>query len=54
MPFKLLINPKISENLEGAFVELNFRRKEWLVCCSYNQQKSNITKHLDRCHWKGS
>ena len=54
MPSKLLINPKISENLEGAFVELNFRRKEWLVSCSYNPQKSNITKHLDRCHWKGS
>ena len=46
IPSKLLINLKISENLEGVFVELNFRRKKWLVCCSYNPQKSNITKHL--------
>ena len=41
IPPKLLINLKISENL-GVFVELN-----WLVCCSYNPQKSNTTKHLD-------
>ena len=44
---KLLINLKISENLEGVFVELNFCPKKWLVCCSYNPQKSNITKLLD-------
>ena len=43
----MLINLNISENLEGVFVELNFRQKKWLVCCSYNPQKSNITKHLD-------
>ena len=43
----MLINLKISENLEGVFVELNFRRKKWLVCCSYNPQKLNITKHPD-------
>ena len=43
----LLINLKISENLEGVFVELNFRRKKWLICCSCNPQKSNIMKHLD-------
>ena len=35
------------ENLEGVFVELNFLQKKCLVCCSYNPQKSNITKHLD-------
>ena len=28
IPSKLLINLKISENLEGVFVELNFRRKK--------------------------
>ena len=43
----MLINLKISGNLEGVFVEPNFRRKKWLACCSYNPQKSNITKHLD-------
>ena len=47
IPSKLLINLKISANLEGVFVELNFCRKKWLVCCSYNPQKSNTVKHLD-------
>ena len=47
IPSKLLINLKTSKNLEGVFIELNFRRKKWLVCCSYNPQKSNITKHID-------
>ena len=47
IPSKLLINLKISENLEGVFVDPNFRRKKWLVFCSYNPQKLNITKHLD-------
>ena len=42
---KLLINRKISENLEGDFVELNFLRKKRLVCCSYNPLKLNIMKH---------
>ena len=42
---KLLINRKISENLEGDFVELNFRLKNRLVCCSYNPLKLNIMKH---------
>ena len=47
IPHNFLINLKISENLDGVFVELNFSRKNWLVCCSYNRQKLNITKHLD-------
>ena len=47
IPSKLFINLKISENLERVFVKLNFRREEWLVCCLYTPQKSNITKHLD-------
>ena len=36
IPSKILINLRTSENLEGGFVELNFRRKKWLVCSSYN------------------
>ena len=47
IPSKLLINLKISENLEEFFVKLNFHRKKLLVCCSYNPQKSSITKHPD-------
>ena len=44
---KLLINCKISENLEGDFVELNFRQKTRLVWWSYNPLKLNIMKHQD-------
>ena len=47
IPSKLLINLKISENLEGDFVELNFHRKKMASLLSYNPQKLNITKHLD-------
>ena len=47
IPPKLLINLEISENLKRVFVELNFCLKIWLVCCSYNPPKLNITKHLD-------
>ena len=47
IPSKFLTNLKISKNLEMVIVELNFQRKKWLVCCSHNPQKSNITKHPD-------
>ena len=47
IPSKLLINLKISENLEGDFVELNFHRKKMASLLSYNPQKLTITKHLD-------
>ena len=28
------------------FVEINIRRKKWLLCCSYNPHKNNISNHL--------
>ena len=33
--------------IETFFFEPNFYIKKWLVCCSYNANKSNISKHLD-------
>ena len=38
-----------SENkpIEAFFFELNFHRKKWLVCCSYNPSKNNISSHLE-------
>ena len=33
--------------VEAFFFEFNFRKKKWLVCCSYNPNKSNISRHLD-------
>ena len=35
-----------SSPTEGFYVELNFRKKKWLVCCSYNPDKSNIKNHI--------
>ena len=32
--------------IEGFFIELNLRRKEWLLCCSYNSKYSQISHHL--------
>ena len=28
------------------FIELNLRRKKWLLCCSYNPKYSQISHHL--------
>ena len=28
------------------FIELNFRKKKWLLSCSYNPHKSEINNHL--------
>ena len=32
---------------EGIFVELNFRKKKILLCCSYNPHKNLISSHLN-------
>ena len=34
--------------IEALFIELNFREKKWLLSCSYNPNKSNISNHLQR------
>ena len=38
-----------SENnpIEGIYVKLNFCKKNWLLCCTYNQNRNIITNHLD-------
>ena len=46
MPSRLLTEYKPSENVECLFVEINIRRKKWLLCCSYNPDKNNISYHL--------
>ena len=33
--------------IEAFFMEFNFYKKKWFVCCSYNPNKSNISRHLD-------
>ena len=34
--------------IEALFIELNFRKKGWLLSCSYNPNKNNILNHLQR------
>ena len=45
MPVKFLSSEE--KPIEAFFFELNFHKKKWLVCCSYNPDKSNISRHLD-------
>ena len=35
------------KDFEGIFVELNFRKKKFLLCCSYNPHKNLISNHLN-------
>ena len=46
IPSRLLTDYKIKDNLELFFVEVNIRKKKWLLSCSYNPHKSNISNHL--------
>ena len=43
IPARLLSN---SNKTKSIFVEINLRKKNWLICASYNPHKSNISKHL--------
>ena len=36
------------KRVESFYVELNMRKTEWLINCSYNPHKNNISDHLDR------
>ena len=33
---------------DKPIIELNFRKKKWLLSCSYNPNKNNISSHLQR------
>ena len=44
IPSKLL---SMNKNIEGFFVEINLRKKKkWLLSCSYNPTKMQISNHL--------
>ena len=34
-------------DFEGFVVEINLRKKTWLLCCSYNPHKNNIANNLE-------
>ena len=42
-----LMEKKLRNNSEYFFVEINLRKKKWLLCCSYNSHKSSISTHTD-------
>ena len=42
---KLISNETLC--IEGMFIELNFRKKKWLLCCSYHPNKNIISDHLE-------
>ena len=46
IPSRLLTEYKPPENVECLFVEINIGKKKWLLCCSYNPHKNNISNHL--------
>ena len=37
----------LSNDFEGFFVVLNFRKKKFLYCCTYSSHKTNISSHLN-------
>ena len=41
-----IIKTDCDADFQDIFVEINLRKKKWLLCCSYNPHKSNIANHL--------
>ena len=46
IPSQLLTDYKIKGSLELFFVEVNIWKKKWLLGCSYNPLKNNMSNHL--------
>ena len=44
IPFRLLKPGNLPSNTEALFIEINLRKKKWLICCGYNPNKSLINK----------
>ena len=40
-----IIKTETDPYYEGFFIEINLRRKKWLLSCSYNSHKNNIGTH---------
>ena len=51
IPSKLLTKHVFSDDIEGLFVELNFRKSKWLLMGAYHfpsQSDSYFFEHLDK------
>ena len=46
IPSRLLTDHRLPDNVECLFTEINIRNKKWLLCCSYNPHKNNISNHI--------
>ena len=46
IPSKRIKKVTFDESFEGFFREINLRSKKWLLECSYNPHRDNITPHL--------
>ena len=42
-----IIERKVQNNIEYFFVEINLRKKKWVLCCSYNPDKNSISNCFD-------
>ena len=43
---KLLKIENLPSDIEAIFIEMNIKSKKWLLCCTYNPNKSLIENHL--------
>ena len=41
-----IIKTDLDADFDGVSLEMNLRKKKWLLCCSYNPHKSKIANHL--------
>ena len=35
-------------NAEGFFLEINLKKKKWVISCSYNSHNQTIFSHIDK------
>ena len=46
IPAKLINNINFDNDIEAMFIEINLRKKKWLLSVSYNPLKALIGRHL--------
>ena len=44
IPFKILKPGNLLSKTEAFFMDINLRKKKWLMCCGYNPNKSMVNK----------
>ena len=46
IPSEILKFEPVQNNFEGFFVEINLKKKKWLLSCSYNPTRKTIVNHV--------